>query len=94
MQVKYWTGGPKLFELREGQTKGGAVGSQWLALAVGIAAFAAIWFPGRKTNAAVLSRRYGHRDDHKYRRTKEKRSAHWARLYAVPHGGRADRRES
>ncbi|MDG1768323.1 MAG: hypothetical protein P8H36_02730 [Yoonia sp.] len=94
VQVKYWTGGPKLFELREGQTKGGAVGTQWLALAVGIAALAAIWFPGRKTNAAVLSRRYGHRDDHKYLRTQEKLSAHWARLYAVPHGGRADRRES
>ncbi len=94
VQVKYWTGGPKLFELREDQTKGGAVGTQWLALAVGIAALAAIWFPGRKTNAAVLSRRYGHRDDHKYRITQEKLSAHWARLYAVPHGGRADRRES
>ena len=59
--IKYWRAGPKLFEFREGQTKGAAVGMQVAAGVAGLVALGAVWFPGARTNAAILSRRYGHR---------------------------------
>ena len=60
--VWYLESQPEKIEVSRGENRSASVLTQWFALAFGIGALVAMWFPGRRAVAAVRARRYGARE--------------------------------